>query len=354
MKRRSNLFDEACSYYNIREAFLKAIRGKRSSVEVILFCRNINDNLEKVRQRMLSDTVEWGPYRSFIITDPKTRVISAAPLEDRIIHHALVNLLEPVFERQFIYHTYACRNGRGTHAAVRYAFSRCKAQPYFLKLDVRKYFDSIDHIVLKRLLARIIKDERMVLMLFGIIDSYHTTEGAGVPIGNLTSQFFANLYLSGMDHVILERLRPKGYVRYMDDFVLWDSDKARLKTMLESVERYAADNLRLVLKPPVLGSTLQGVPFLGFRIRSGGIYLLRKSKQRIITRMRSIHAAFAAGSISEETVTERITSVHAAVLLARARSFLVQWRYGRRFGQQPRETRGELEQQYAERTLCQP
>jgi hypothetical protein len=353
MKRRSNLFDGACSYQNIREAFLKTLRGKRSALEAMLFCRDIDANLERVRQRMLAGAVVWSPYRSFTITDPKTRVISAAPFEDRIIHHALMNVLEPVFERQFIYHTYACRNGRGTHGAVRYAFSRCKAQPYFLKLDVRKYFDSINHVVLKGQLARIIKDERILLALFGVIDSYHTADGVGVPIGNLTSQFFANLYLSGMDHLILEHIRPQGYVRYMDDFVLWDRDRGRLKVMLELVDRYAVDTLRLRLKAPVLGSTAQGLPFLGFRIKSGGIYLLRKSKRRIITRLRSIQTALREGRLDEEAAAGRIISVHAGVLLARTRLFLVRWQYGRGFGQQPRETRGELEQQCGEPAFCQ-
>jgi retron-type reverse transcriptase len=200
MKRQNYLFEAIADYQNIRLAFLKAIRGKRSTAAVLLFCGNIDANLEEIRKRLLSDTVLWGSYNSFTITDPKERVISAAPIEDRVMHHAIMNILEPVFERQMIFHTYACRKDKGTHAALRYAFSQCKSHEWFLKLDIRKYFDSINHTILKEHLDRLIKDYRVRRLFYGIIDSYCKTPGTGLPIGNLTSQFFANLYLSRLDH----------------------------------------------------------------------------------------------------------------------------------------------------------
>jgi retron-type reverse transcriptase len=232
MKRRNYLFEQITNYQNIRLAFLKAIRGKRSSSEVLLFCRNVDTGMENIKNRLCSKNIQWGAYRSFTITDPKLRTISAAPIEDRIMHHAIMNILEPLFERQMIYHTYACRKNKGTHAAVKYAFSKGKSNNWFLKLDVRKYFYSIDHAVLKQKLTRMIKDAPVLNLLFGIIDSYHNSTGRGVPIGNLTSQFFANLYLSSMDHYILEQQKPNAYVRYMDDFVLWAGSKNELKNML--------------------------------------------------------------------------------------------------------------------------
>jgi retron-type reverse transcriptase len=209
MKRQNRLFERIADYQNIRLAFLKTLRGKRSSAQAILFCGNADGNLETIRRRLNREPITWGGYTSFTITDPKERVISSAPFEDRIIHHAVMNILEPVFEGQMIYHTYACRKNKGTHAAVRYAFSRCKSSPWFLKLDMRKYFDSIDHGVLKKQLARLIKDRGVLKLLDGIIDSYEKTPGAGLPIGNLTSQFFANLYLSSLDHFILEILNRR-------------------------------------------------------------------------------------------------------------------------------------------------
>jgi retron-type reverse transcriptase len=184
---RNCLFEDIAGYHNIRLAFLKAIRGKRSSSEVTLFCQNVDRNLRAIQNRLMAGDIQWGRYRSFTITDPKKRIISAAPIEDRIIHHAIMNILEPLFERQMIYHTYACRKNWGTHAAIQYAFSKSKGFPWFLKLDVRKYFDSVDHAVLKRIISRLIKDKKTRCLLSGIIDSYETAPGRGLPIGNLTS-----------------------------------------------------------------------------------------------------------------------------------------------------------------------
>ncbi|GHV19544.1 hypothetical protein FACS189494_01420 [Spirochaetia bacterium] len=188
------------------------------------------------------------------------------------MHHAIMNILEPLFERQMIYHTYACRKNKGAHAAVLYAFKNGKSNNLFLKLDVRKYFDSIDHAVLKQKLNRIIKDVRVLNLLFGIIDSYHNDTGRGLPIGNLTSQFFANLYLSGMDHYINEQQKPAAYVRYMDDFILWAGVKNELKGMYKKIENYTENELNLKLKQPVIGKTEYGLPFLGFMIKKAGIY----------------------------------------------------------------------------------
>jgi hypothetical protein len=333
MKRQNHLFEHIVDYQNIRLAFLKAVRGKRASPAVVFFCRNIDKNLLRLRQRLLVEDleVEWGAYRQFTITDPKQRIISAVPFEDRIIHHAVMNVLEPVFERQFIFHTYACRKGKGTHAAVKFAFSTGKANPYFLKLDMRKYFDSIDHAVLKSQLVRLIKDKKIISLLFGIIDGYCTTEGKGIPIGNLTSQFFANVYLSAMDHFILENLRPQGYARYMDDFVLWEQDKNRLKQQLDVIQSYVNDTLHLTLKQPILGKTAQGLPFLGFLIKDRGIYVLQKSKQRMWNRAKTISGETGT-LISEEKAQERLLSVFAAVGLARTNAIRYNILHGCGFG----------------------
>jgi hypothetical protein len=252
MKRRNRLFDSITDYQNIRLAFLQAIRGNRGSPGVISFCVNTASNLEKIREKMHGLNCGWGNYHRFMIHDPKQRVISVAPVEQRIMHHAIMNVLEEIFERPMIYHSYACRKGKGTHAALKYAFHQCKGKEWFLKLDVRKYFDSIDHGTLKNILRGLIKDERAMVLLDTLINSYETAQGRGVPIGNLTSQFFANLYLAGMDHFILEKLCPAAYCRYMDDFVLWASSPETLKEMFHRIDEYAANNVRLVLKEPVI------------------------------------------------------------------------------------------------------
>lgn len=348
MKRQGNVFPLIVDYQNLRLAWLKALRGKRKSTAVLLFNRNIDINLDKIKARLESKNPEWGNYRSFTITDPKKRIISAAPFPERVMHHAIMNILEPLFERQLIHHSYACRKGKGTHAAVLYAFHQAKTKGWFLKLDVRKYFDSIEHKILKQQLSRLLKDQKLLNHLSLLIDSYHTLPGKGVPIGNLTSQYFANLYLSSLDHFTLEQLKPTGYVRYMDDFVLWAPSKMDLLAMLQKIQIYCTDNLKLSLKAAVLGQSTAGLPFLGFLIKSTGIYLMQKSKQRIKRGASQIEKELLYGKIDELKAAERAISINAAVLLARCRSFRVKLWHGSGFGRGPRQTRRQLERRCVE------
>jgi hypothetical protein len=321
MKRQNNLFDKIVDYNNIRLAFLKALRGNRSSISAINYCRNVEKNLAILRGKLLTLNCGWGNYRSFLITDPKLRTISTAPFEQRIMHHAIMNVIDSLLERPMIHHSYACRKGKGTHAAVKYAFNQCKTKSCFLKLDIRKYFDSIDHEVLKTQLRRLIKDTHVLILLDGIIDSYETSQGKGVPIGNLTSQYFANMYLTGMDHYILEKLKPSAYCRYMDDFVIWASSQKQLKEMFIQINEYVNNSINLTLKPPVFGKTSSGLPFLGFLVKDKGIYLLQKSKRRVKERMSEITALIYKNSINDVKAAERIRSVFAAISLARTNEF---------------------------------
>jgi len=321
MKRQNYLFDKIVDYANIRLAFLKALRGNRSSPSAINYCNNIDKNLSILKEKMITLNCGWGDYKSFLITDPKLRTISTAPFEQRIMHHAIINIIEPILERPMIHHSYACRKGKGTHAAVLYAFDQCKTKTDFLKLDIRKYFDSIDHEILKTQLRRLIKDKRVIFLLDGIIDSYKTTTGRGVPIGNLTSQFFANMYLASMDHYILEKLKPSAYCRYMDDFVFWTSSQKLLKKMFAYVCEYVNDKLNLTLKPPVFGKADNGLPFLGFLVKNKGIFLMQKSKRRVKERMMEITALLHQNKITEDKAAERIRSVFAAIALARTNRF---------------------------------
>jgi retron-type reverse transcriptase len=346
MKRINHLFDAVTSYQNIRLGFLKAIRGKRSSPAVVLFCKDVTKNLETIRCRLQSAPVEWGPYRHFSVTDPKPRTISAVPFEDRVIHHALMNVLEAFFERPLIDNSYACRKGKGTQKAVLYAFSRCKASTWFLKLDVRKYFDSIDHTVLKRQLARMFKDERVLLLLFSIIDSYQTENGKGLPIGNLTSQYFANLYLSPLDHYILEHLKPAAYVRYMDDMVLWD-EPCRLRASSMGIQTFLHERLALSLKQSLIGQTAQGLPFLGYLLKPKGIYLSGPSKQRIKNHAFGAMYQFNTGLLTEEQAAMSLQSVFVPALLARSTAFRLRLLRSR-FWLEPGPSRRQLEQQRRE------
>ena len=318
MKRANRLFENICDIQNLHEAFYKASKSKRLSAEVMIFNKNYEQNLENLRCSLTEGSYRHGKYRQFTIIDPKERIISAAPFADRIVHHAVINVLEPVFERQFIFHTYACRVGKGTHAAARYAFKKAKSCKYFLKLDVRKYFDSIDHSVLKHFLRRIIKDPRCLVLLFGIIDTYcvnqnelNVSDKKGLPIGNLTSQFFANLYLSALDHFVLEQLKPCGYVRYMDDIVVFENSKENLKSIFAAIQDFSSANLKLSLKTPVFGLCKNGVPFLGWNISCNKIDTLKKTKFRMRKKFRQIEYDMLFCRTSFEEAVARIKSVYA-------------------------------------------
>ena len=238
-----------------------------------------------MQERLAGGTWECGRYKQFKIFEPKERLITAAPFEDRIVHHAIVNVLEPLFERQFIFHTYACRKQKGTHAAIRYAQTFCKKGIYFLKLDVRKYFDTIDHKILKERLRRLTNESRVNDLLNKIIDSYTSARAdelgvkKGIPIGKLTSQFFANLYLSDADHYVLEVLKADGYTRYMDDMLVFNKDYKHLKNVHKKLAAYFGERLELELKPPVFGRCEDGIPFLGKLITKAEIKALSEKRR---------------------------------------------------------------------------
>ena len=308
MKRAVFLFNKIVSYENLRLAWLKARRGKMNKIVVRKFSRNVNENLLKIQKKLKSNPPILSHYSQFKVFDPKERIISVVPFCDRVMHHAIMNVLEPLFERQFIFHTYACRKGKGSHRAVKYVFSKTKKYKYFLKLDVKKYFDSIDHEVLKRLLCRIIKDAETLRLLFSIIDSYGSCieKNKGLPIGNLTSQFFANFYLSPVDHFALEKLKVSTYVRYMDDILILDNSKERLNFIYKSLSDFCYKNFFLTLKTPVFGSVKDGVSFLGFLISSKKICLCAKSKKRKRKKLNFLNFLFTSGQIDKEKYCQRV------------------------------------------------
>ncbi len=304
MKRAKSLFNQIISYENVRLAWLKARRHKTSKNVVKNFSKNVNKNLLIVQKNLKSKPAILSSYSQFTIYEPKERLISVVPFIDRVMHHAIMNVLEPVFEKQFIYHTYACRKGKGSHKAIKYAFSKAKNCEFFLKLDVKKYFDNIDHQILKQKLVRIIKDKECLDLLFDIIDSFSTEKG--LPIGNLTSQFFANLYLSELDHFVLEKLKPSGYCRYMDDFLLFCNSKTELLKMYSKIESFCYEKLLLNLKPFIFGKCKDGIAFLGYKITCKDVDLLQKSKKRKKQKLKSINYEFEKNLISKSKYVERV------------------------------------------------
>lgn len=312
MKRAHLLFNQITDYENIRLAWLKARKGKSSKAVVRNFSKDVNANLLKVQKNLKAKPPILSKYTQFKIFDPKERIISVVPFIDRVMHHAIMNVLEAVFERQFIYHTYACRKGKGSHRAVKYAFRMVKTNQYFLKLDIKKYFDNISHVKLKRRLSRIIKDKDCLRLLFSLIDSYGNCDcSKGLPIGNLTSQFFANYYLSELDHYVLEILKPTGYVRYMDDFVLFDNSKERLKEFLQKIQIFCGQRLFLNLNPYVLGKCKDGLVYLGNFVNKENVKLSQKSLKRKRRKLKRINFEYENQIIQEDKYLSRVKCLFA-------------------------------------------
>jgi Retron-type reverse transcriptase len=277
-----------------------------SKPAVLEFGKHVEKNCLSVQQKIKSKHPLSSSYTQFKVFEPKERIISVVPFDDRVMHHAIMNVLEPVFERQFIFHTYACRKNKGTHRAVKYADECSRNSEWFLKLDVRKFFDSIDHDVLKGRLEQIIKDKDCLNLLYSVIDSYYSTvPGKGLPVGNLTSQFFAHFYLSLVDRYILEQLKAVSYIRYMDDMLLFGKSKKELVNLYTKIEEFCRCRLLLTLKEPVLGLCKGGVSFLGFSVGRDCIRLSRKTVKRKKAKLKRLNHEFENGIIDEEKYTER-------------------------------------------------
>lgn len=279
MKTQPRLFDRITEYSNLLEAARRAARGKRERAEVKDYFSRLDEQLADLRRFLLTDEVPLPPYRYFTIADPKERTICAAPFSARVLHHALINVCGPTFERGLVAQTYACRKGMGQYAALDAARAYHCRFDYCVKLDVRKYFDSIPHDRLKAMLRRLFRERRLLALYDRIIDSYETTPGRGLPIGNLTSQYFANLYLSPIDHAALEYIRVGGYVRYMDDILLYDNDRREIMEKAKAVRERLAES-GLSLKIIQLRATAQTTEFLGYRLKGRTLLLSRRSMKR--------------------------------------------------------------------------
>lgn len=311
MKRTGNLALKVADPDNLRLAFWKAQKGKSFKANVIGYKNMLDSNLMNLREEILSANVVVGNYSYFTIFDPKERTICAADFHERVLQHALMNVCHDVFDRYQICHSYASRKGKGTYAAIEQAKKNQRKFKWYLKLDIRKYFDTIDHSVLLTMLQRKIKD-RIVLKIFEkIIESYHLMQGKGLPIGNLTSQYFANHYLGKADHFVTEYLKVPAYIRYMDDMVLWGNDKSRLKEIGLTYREFITDDLKLTFKTFSVNKTNQGLPFCGYLIFPQKVLLKSKSKKRFIRKLKTYEK-----NLESATWSQKEYQVHVLPLLA--------------------------------------
>lgn len=349
MKRAGFLIERVAEMDNLLLAFYNAQKGKSCKKEVIAFRSCLQENLLKIRYRLLAGDALVGNYRTFTIFDPKQRQICAASFEERVLHHALMNVCHPYFEKHLVYDTYAARLGKGTYSALERAHKFIIRYQYVAKLDVRKYFDSIDHGILKKQLSLLFKDPLLVRVFNSIIDTYHSScPGVGIPIGNLTSQYFANHYLSGFDHFVKERIRVSSYVRYMDDMLLFSNDRQLLNMQVRLVERYLSSELGLQIKPPVIISTKQGVSFLGYRLQGHRIGLNSRSRNRYKKKMNLYRRLLDTGKWSQEDYHVHVLPLTAFTEHAYSKKFRTRYLKSQAAGLEPRESWRQLEQQCQE------
>ena len=373
MKTYNRLFNQIYSFENLLLAARKAQDGKRFQEAVARFNFHLERELYRLQEELQTRTYRPGPYHEFHIYEPKLRKISAAPYRDRVVHHALCNVIEPIFDRTFIFDSYACRRDKGTHKAVDRFTEFCRKSDYVLKCDIKKYFPSIDHGILKTLFRRKIRDANVLWLMDLIVDFSNPQEGfldergiagdrpprygdgdtlgiagdrppryggtetlgiagdrpprygngdigngdifggdrrRGIPIGNLTSQFYANIYLNGFDHFVKETLKCRHYIRYVDDFVVLDNDKARLHQVKAEMEAYLAQHLRLQLHEHKcqISPVKTGTDFLGYRVFPTHRLLRQTSVTRARRRLRRLQQDYAAGDISQDAVKHSVQS----------------------------------------------
>ncbi len=286
MKRYNNLYDRICSVENLNLADSIARKGKRGQPGIVEHDKNRKNNIHSLHLALKNKTYTTSEYTTFPIYEPKERLIFRLPYyPDRIVHHAVMNVLEPIFVSTFTADTYSCIKKRGIHAAARALRQALKDLPgttYCLKLDIRKFYPSVDHDILKMLLRRKIKDNDLLWLLDGIIDS-----AGGLPIGNYLSQYFANFYLTYFDHWLKEDLRVKYYFRYADDLVILSGDKQYLHALLAEIRSYLDQKLKLSIKSnyQVFPVEARGIDFVGYVFRHTHVMLRKTIKKNFARKL---------------------------------------------------------------------
>lgn len=333
MQTIKNIFPLIYDFENLFNAYKKAISCKRYRPDVMAYTDQLEENLIELQNEFIWKTYSVGRYNIFYVYEPKKRMIMSLQFKDRVAQHAIYSILNPYFEKQFISDSYACRVGKGTHRAIRQLqrwlrkTDRSLKRFYYLKLDISKYFYRVDHEVLMGILQRKIADKDLLHVLSVIINCEDTHFGlplgadvgnvaydellgeVGLPIGNLTSQMFANLYLNELDQHCKHKLRLHYYIRYMDDIIILHHNKKYLEEVKRDIAGFLEEKLHLQLNNKTcIRPTSMGIEFVGFRVWSTHIKLRKKTAKKMKKRLKYLFTAYAAGEVDRETLDRSIAS----------------------------------------------
>lgn len=310
MKRSNIGIKDIATFENAEDAYRKARKCKRYREEVLRFTDNLEEELYDLVADLEAGTYRQGEARRFVVYEPKKRDIYALPFRDRVAQHMINNKIEPIVERRFYYHSYACRTDKGMHKAADYAQECIRnlsfegKQVYILKADIHKYFNSVDHEVLKQILSGIFKDKALLNLLYYIIDSYGE-DGRGLPVGNLLSQLFANLVLNELDNFVKHELKEDKYTRYMDDFAIVSNSWEHLVEVLQKIDAFLGERLKLTLNPKTqIINAKNGFDFCGYRIYKD----YRKIRKRSPKHIRAVIKAYRSGKITKEKLLMKYAS----------------------------------------------
>lgn len=320
MRRHGNLWSTITDAENIRLAYAQARRHKPHLRGVLHFERNRDANLAAIRRSLIEKTFRTSPYHEKIVYEPKKRTIYVLPFSpDRIVQHALMNALIPIWEKLFIRDSYACIDGRGIHAGSARTMEFVRHNDYCLKCDISKFYPSVDHEILMRIIQQKVKCKNTLWLIEDIV--YSCPGGKNVPIGNFTSQWMGNLYMNELDQYVKHTLRVKDYIRYCDDFLFFHNDKAVLRDVARKVEDFAGAVLKLRLSKCDLFPTSRGVDFLGYRHFKGYILLRKSTAKRVARRLRHLPGLYEAGKVTAEHCRSVLASAQGWVRWANTHNY---------------------------------
>lgn len=307
VKRYGNLWQNVTTKENIRLSYEQAKVGKGKKHNVRKFNKNLDANLERIRQSLIDKTFTTAKYNTKTVFEPKRRTIYILPFDpDRIVQHAVMNILIPIWDKMFIEESYACRDGKGMHKGSLKTMEYVRGNKYCLKCDISKFYPSINHAILKEIIRRKIKDPDILWLLDDIIDSY--PGGTNTPIGNFTSQWFGNLYLNELDTFVKQKLGIKCYLRYCDDFCLFHNDKKVLNAAADEIRRFVGERLQLRLSKCDLFPVSRGVDFLGYRHFPEYILLRKSTAKRAKKRIKKAVARLHRNKITSEQFRSIVAS----------------------------------------------